>query len=413
MLKHLRSGEPMTRIVWGLMLSLIAEQTVLFAVPLLIYERSRSVSWSGAAFALEWLPALVAYPFAGLMADRFGGPRLYRYANTARVVCLLIAAAACAIWPHFIVPLLMANGVLLSVLIAPNRMAIQKTIATAGPDDQLAHRQSQLQNVELLSMAAGPGIAAGVARIVGKLPLFLVAAGAFALAVICWRGLKQRGAPSVPQRTSALADLGLGWRILFETRAVILLACVVFSINFVFAVALSANAYMITGVFSAPDFVVGLMSGGAGALGLINMMLVPRLLKAWTVYHLGAGGFALFGAGLIAMGLAPNVWSYAVAYLAGMAGVTLFNVFNRTERVQAIGKEHLGKVSGVFYLVNGFSYPLGGIVTASLGARFGVQPVLLSISSLVVLVCIPTLWATIRQSINRTATISAEPCQVD
>ena len=46
--KHPGSGGPMTRIVCGLLLSLIAEQTVLFAVPLLIYERSGSVSWSGA-----------------------------------------------------------------------------------------------------------------------------------------------------------------------------------------------------------------------------------------------------------------------------------------------------------------------------------------------------------------------------
>ncbi len=381
-------------IAFGLTLSLMAEQAVMFAVPLIIYERTHSVASSGLAFALEWLPPILAYPFAGLLADRVGGPRLYRMANAARAACLLTAMCACFLLPGWTVQILVGSSVLLSVLIAPNRMAIQKTIAYVGPDQELAQRLSLLQNIELVSMAAGPGIAAAVAHYTGKLPLFGIASGAFLLAILCWR--KIPGAPPTSSVAgTVLSDLALGWRLLFANRAVTLLAGANFSINLVFAVVLSANAFMITGRFHAPEYVLGMMSAGAGALGLINLVLVPTILRLWSIHRLGLGGFLLVSASLIALGLAPNVWVYGIAFLLAMAGVTLFNVFNRTERIKAIGKEHLGKVSGVFYLLNAFSYPLGGAITASVGALYGAQHIILGMAVLLALLGIPLLLTVI------------------
>ncbi|KVF01140.1 hypothetical protein [Burkholderia vietnamiensis] len=47
----------------------------LLAVPLLICQRTGSLAYSGIAYAIESVPALIAYPFAGLFADRLGGCR--------------------------------------------------------------------------------------------------------------------------------------------------------------------------------------------------------------------------------------------------------------------------------------------------------------------------------------------------
>lgn len=363
----------------GLFLSLLAEQIVLFAVPLIIYERSRSLTYSGAAFALEWLPALAAYPFAGLLADRIGGGRLYRLANVSRASFLFVALFATWLCPYWTVPILMINGVMLSVLIAPNRMAIQKTIATTGPVDEMAHRQSMLQNIELLCMAMGAGTAAALAQLLGKLPLFAVAAVSFLVAVWCWRNV-QFTQTRPRSANSVMADLLQGWQLLFANNAVILLAVINFGINYVFAVVLSGNPSMIKGTFAVSDYILGAMGAGAGLLGLINLVLVPEILKRWSINYLGVGGFVVLGAGLISMSLGSVIWIYVTGYFIAMAGVTLFNVFNRSERVKAIGDEHLGKVSGAFYLINGFSYPLGGMTVALLGPVYGVQHVLLIIS---------------------------------
>jgi len=112
----------------GLMFGLLAEQTVLFAVPLLVYQHSGNVTYSGAAFALDWIPALLMYPFAGLMADLLGGRSLFTNANLARAVCLLVTFAVCWMLPSLTVPALMINGALLSVLMAPIRMAVDRPV---------------------------------------------------------------------------------------------------------------------------------------------------------------------------------------------------------------------------------------------------------------------------------------------
>jgi MFS family permease len=381
----------------GLIFGLLAEQTVMFAVPLLIYQHSGSVAYSGAAFALEWIPALVMYPFAGLMADLLGGRFLFTNANLARATCLLVTFAVCWGLPSLTVPALMVNGALLSILMAPIRMAVEKTVPAMASGNQLSRTQALVQNIELLAMASGPGIAAGLAYLAGKLPLLAIAAAAFLAASVCWKPLA-----AGPQRTAMNAkrvgrDLLLGWKLLLRNRPVIRLAVMNFSINIGCAVSLSANPYLVTGRFGASDAVFGLMNAGAGALGLVNLLLLPWLLSKWSINRVGVTGFGLVCAGLLCMGLANNVWVYVCAFLVFMAGDAIYNVFNRTQRVRAIEPEHLGKVIGPFYLINTLSLPLGGVITASLGKSIGIQPVLLFIAVLLSIAGSALLWETIRQ----------------
>lgn len=381
----------------GILFGMVAEQTVLFAVPLMIYQSTRDIRFSGYAFALEWLPALLAYPFAGLLADALGGRQLFMRANLARAACLALAVALCLAAPSMMVWVLMASGVLMSVLMAPIRMAVEKTVplmATRG--GELANWQSLVQNMELLSMVLGPALAALLAHYIGKLPLLGVAALALLVAAWCWRGVPS--APRAPRPVhGVLAELRLGWSLLLANRPVRLLALLNFSINLAFAVALSANAFVITGTFGASDGVFGLVNAGAGGLALLNLLLIPRLLRSMTVYQLGALGFALLCGGLLVMGLSVGVASYALAFLVAMAGVALFNVFNRTQRVRAIAPEHLGKVMGPFYLLNLLSYPLGGVLTASLGHASDVRELILMLALVLTLPGSVLLWRVFRR----------------
>ncbi|WP_095147316.1 MULTISPECIES: MFS transporter [unclassified Pseudomonas] len=364
----------------GLLCALLAEQTVLFAVPLMIFQLTGNVRYSGVAFALEWLPALIAYPFAGLLADRFGGRLLFRSANTARALSLAVTMWICWYQPQWMIWALIGNGILLSVLMAPVRMAVEKSVPLIAAPERLAHCQSLVQNMELLAMAMGPALAAVLAMYADKRWLLGLAAAALFGASLFWKTLPT--APSAARPTRILKDLAQGWSLLLNNPPVVSLALLNFTINLAFAVVLSANAFVISGVFNAADGVFGLMNAGAGALGLLNFILVPRLLARMSIYRLGALGFALLCLGLLCMGMVSGVLLYALSFLLAMAGCTLFNVFNRTQRIKAIAAEHLGKVMGPFYLVNLLSYPLGGLLTASIGHTYGIQPLILTLAVL-------------------------------
>ncbi|HEX6341983.1 MFS transporter [Umezawaea sp.] len=370
----------------GVLLGLIAEQMVLFAVPLLIFQDTGSVGTLGLAFALEWLPALIAYPFAGLLADRDGGARLFSRVTGGRAVVLAVVALICLLAPSFTTAALLTSGVVLSVLVAPVRMSIEKMVPQLARGERLAPMQSLVQNMELLAMALGPALALLAALVVGKVWLLVVAATVFAVAAACWLPLP-RG-ERVPGRSSAreiLAELGLGWTLLLANRPVVLLGSLNFSINLVFATVLSANAALITGVFRAPESSFALLNTCVGVTGLLNLLAIPFLLRKVPVEGLGVFGFALAGVGLVVLGVAPSFLVYGPAFVLSLAGIAYFNVFNRTQRVRVIPSAHLGKVMGPFYLLNLLSYPIGGLLVAGVGSAFGPQRL---VALLAVLLCV-------------------------
>ncbi|MFR9788151.1 MFS transporter [Streptomyces sp. MB22_4] len=358
----------------GVLLGLMAEQVVMFAVPLLLFQDTKQVSTLGFAFALEWLPGLIAYPFAGLIADRDGGARLFSLVTGSRAVVLALVVAVCLTRPGWTTPALMTSGAILSVLVAPTRMSVEKMVPQLAAGEALARTQALVQNMELLAMALGPALATLAAALIGKVWLLAVAASVFALAAVCWLPLPRGERPSAPVTARAtVRELGLGWRLMAGNRPVLLLGILNFGINLVVASVLSANAALVTGVFAAPDWSFALLNTCVGVVGLVNLLVIPLLLKRFEVGLLGALGFAVLCLALLLIGIAGSFPVYAVLFIAVLTGTAYYNVFNRTQRVKVIPREHLGKVMGPFYLLNLLSYPIAGLLVGSVGAAYGPQ----------------------------------------
>jgi hypothetical protein len=69
----------------GRFLGSLADQFLLFAVPLMIFKTTGSIAWSGVAFSLEWLPRILSFPIAGAVVDRFGSKPVYLSADIIRL----------------------------------------------------------------------------------------------------------------------------------------------------------------------------------------------------------------------------------------------------------------------------------------------------------------------------------------
>ncbi|MEV7022733.1 MFS transporter [Kitasatospora sp. NPDC093558] len=358
----------------GIVLGLMAEQVVLFAVPLLIYQDSRRVSMLGLAYALEWVPYLVAYPLGGILADRDGGPRLFRFANAGRAVVLASTVALCLAEPGWTIPVLMVNGALLTTLVAPIHMAIEKVVPQLGRGEALARMQGMVQNMELLSLALGPGLAMAAVVLLGKVWLLGLAAGMFAVAAACWLSVpRTAAAPGGGDARSALAELRLGWTLLLGNRPVVLLAVVNFTMNLALATTMGANAAVVTGVFGRSQAAFAMLNVFAGLAGLLNLAVTPVLLKRYPPKVVGVVGFVLACCSLLVLGLAHSYPVYAIGFVAVEVGVAYYNTFNRTQRVQVIPSEHLGKVMGPFFLICVLAFPIGGLLISTVGAWSGPQ----------------------------------------
>ncbi|MET9390973.1 MFS transporter [Streptomyces sp. NPDC006624] len=362
----------------GVLLGVVAEQMVMFAVPLLIFQDTKDVSALGLAYAIEWLPALLAYPFAGLLADRDGGARLFSIVTAGRAVVLGGALIGCLAAPSLLTPILMTAAPLLSLLMAPVRMSVEKVVPQLAKGTEVAKIQGLVQSMEVSAMAVGPALAMLGVAFIDKVWLLGAAAAVFAIAAVCWlplpRGLRT---PSSGGAAEIVAELRLGWSLLVRSRPLVLLASLNFSINLVFAVVLAANAALVTGVFGAPESSFALLNICIGVLGIVNLLVIPFLLRYVDVRTLGIFGLALLCSCLLLIGFASSMVLYAPAFVAAMVGVTYFNVFNRTQRIKVLPQEHLGKVMGPFYLLNMLAMPIAGILVAGSGSNLGPQQLVL------------------------------------
>lgn len=56
--------------------SRLADQILLFIVPLVVFQTTNSAAWAGLAFFVESLPRFLAFPVCGALCDRFSPIRI-------------------------------------------------------------------------------------------------------------------------------------------------------------------------------------------------------------------------------------------------------------------------------------------------------------------------------------------------
>ena len=77
----------------SLFVSRLGDQILLFVVPLVVFQLTGSVAWSGLAFAAENLPRYVSFPICGALCDRRSPLALLQVSQVLRAVACLLGVA--------------------------------------------------------------------------------------------------------------------------------------------------------------------------------------------------------------------------------------------------------------------------------------------------------------------------------
>ena len=80
--------------------SKIADQILLFIVPLVVYQTTQDIGLSGLAFALETLPRFLSFPICGALCDRISPVRLLHWSQVTRALVCLAGAALGLAFDH-------------------------------------------------------------------------------------------------------------------------------------------------------------------------------------------------------------------------------------------------------------------------------------------------------------------------
>src|ERR1700712_1682771 len=75
----------------SLFLSRLADQVLLFLVPLIVFQTTNSASLAGLAFFVETLPRFLAFPICGALCDKYSPIRLLHISQIYRALICLVA----------------------------------------------------------------------------------------------------------------------------------------------------------------------------------------------------------------------------------------------------------------------------------------------------------------------------------
>ncbi len=361
----------------SLFLSRLADQILLFIVPLIVFQTTNSVSLAGLAFFAESLPRFLAFPVCGALCDKFPPIRILHISQVYRAAACVAAVALYGMFDgiYWIVIL----SVLCGVLTTQGIMAREVVMPYIFKQYTYTKTLSYSQIADQTGLVLGPLVAALMLEVWAWHWVVLGIAGLFLLAdlaMLIWQRSNSITLESFEQHQDIwLQPLRIAFghiRDLVELQKVISLAV---GVNLIIGITLATSAAMVIGQYSASkDFYAGLQAAGAVTTIVILFFLarVPLPLRV-----LGVVSYTMIATGALITAFSPNAWVYVIGFLLIVGFDKMFNVYIRSTRQRAIPPKDFGKTVGVITLLNNLSQPLAGLLIALLAAPLGAQKVIL------------------------------------
>ncbi|AVU76354.1 MULTISPECIES: MFS transporter [Pseudomonas] len=361
----------------SMFLSRLADQILLFIVPLIVFQTTQSVSWAGLAFFVESLPRFLSFPICGALCDKFSPIRILHISQVYRAVMCIAAVVLFMIFGgiYWIVALSAVCGVLTTQGIMAREVVMPYIFKHYTYTKTLSYSQIADQT----GLVLGPLIAALMLEVWAWHWVVLAIAVLFLLAdlaMLFWQRTSAVTLETFEQHHDVwLNPLRIAFghiRNLAELKKIIGLAV---GVNLIIGVTLATSAAMVIGEYSAgKDYYAWLQAAGA-VTTIIILFFLARVTLPLRV--LGSVSYTLIAAGAFITALSPTVWGYIVGFLLIVGFDKMFNVYIRSIRQQVIPARDFGKTVGVITLLNNLSQPLAGLLVALLAAPVGTQQVIL------------------------------------
>ena len=373
------------RFIASRFLAALGDQVLLFAVPLIIYTETKSVTLAGLAFFIEWTPRVLSLPVAGSLSDRMGGRIVYLAADLVRGIAAIIAFYLLTLEQNLFVVLSTLMAVV-AFFYAQSFIAMESMVPKLATKEELPKVQSWLQGIEQASLLLGPMI--GSLFVIYTETFYLIPlAGALYLAgylgilslelpEVASKKLEQSGFIDLLKKVKA--DFIKAWTIVRLRPNLLLLTLMSISVNLIIGTGMATAAMMATGYFGASKTDFGIQQSFTGGLTLMVLMILPFVVHKINVFWVGIMSYLAICLASLVIGVTSFFWVYVFCYASIIAAGDLFNVYIRTERALLIPKMHLGKTIGLIVFLNQLTLPLSGIIVslspdeASTKSLFGV-----------------------------------------
>jgi MFS family permease len=376
----------------GLAVSQVGDWMYNLALVTLVYQRTGSALWAGAATAARVVPLVVLGPVGGVIADRFGRRGVMIACDLARLVLMLgLALVAAAHLPVLLAPVIAALATAAGTPYLPCVSAVTPRLVS-GAD--LPGANAARSAVTALGVIAGPALG-GVLLLIGSPALaFAVNALTFAAAAAFTLAIGDRQAFQVARAAAArpaglLSEIADGAAALRAHPAAIrlvgadILCSLVYGMQTVLLILVARDAGL--GLHG-----YGYLFAAIGFGGLAGTSLAGRVARL-PLHVALAGSLALVGVPMLALPLAH--WAPAALVLAGLtgAGALCVEIMTETGLQQMLDDEVFGRAYGLALPASIAGIAAGSIIAPVLVSAFGQTAALLACGGVVVAYC-AVIW---------------------
>jgi MFS family permease len=340
----------------------LATTTLAFAVPLMIYHATQSLTWSGLAFFIEWVPRIITLPISSPFVDALGSRRVFMVTNVLRAVVLGISTALVVLFPHAW-PLLLAIAVVTGVLAQCSFVAAEH-LGVHITEKSVQKTQSIQVGIDQAVQVLGP-VLGGMLFWFGQ-RIVLAGVGALASIAAGWAYSLSATTTHTPQaRQSVLAGFKTGWRGIMTNQSLRMVVAGTAAFNVLLGIILASTPALTAQRYGSTEQDVSLLWACGALAAICAVFLLNTLGKRinLAVLSLWAGLLAIVAA--IAAALAPSFVMYTAAIALFMAMDGMYAVFIRTARAHIVPSAEYGVTVGVIVLLSVIPFPLAGLLTAA------------------------------------------------
>ena len=387
----------------SLFLSRLADQILLFLVPLIVFQATQSVAWAGLAFFVESLPRFLAFPVCGALCDKFSPVRILHISQVYRALACVVAVALYGVFDgiYWLVGLSALCGVLTTQGVMAREVLMPHIFAQYSYAKTLSYSQIADQS----GLVLGPLVAALMLEAGAWHWVVLGVAGLFGLAdlaMLAW----QRNTTVTLQSHAQHRDIWVQpLRIAFghirELAGLKRLIALTVGVNLIIGVTLATSAAMVTGQFAAGKDAYALLQAAGALVTIAILFYLARATLPLKI--LGAVSYGLIAIGALITALSSNLWAYSVGFLLVIGFDKMYSVYMRSVRQKVIPVQDFGKTVGVITLLNNLPQPLAGLVVALVAAPLGTQTVILLLTGITALlgVAVASGWhATVKAELD-------------
>ena len=366
-IRPLRESPAFRRLWAGSTLSAVGGALTMFAVPLQVYDITRSPLAVGALGVAQMIPTVTIGLLGGAIADAVDRRKLVLVttAGNAAVSAGLAAQAFAGAGSVWLLYALVAVSSSLSAINAPVRRTFIRSLL---PADQLTAGLALNRLSFQIMLATGPALAGLIAAApgLGLGACYLLDAASFAGSLYGVARL-----PTLPRSAGAARPgpraVAAGLRYISRSqllKGVFLadLAATVFGLPIALFPAINAER------FGADPRTLGLFTTAIGVGGLVSAALSGPVGRITRQGRAMLGAVAVWGAAFAGFAIATTLWLTLVTLAIAGAADTFTVVFRGTIVQQTTPEEFRGRVTAADYVVAVSGGQLGNLEAGALGS---------------------------------------------